>query len=422
MASNISGFYKMSQEERLEVLKQNCKISDEELHLLKELKPMDFKTADIMIENVVGVFGLPLGIATNFVVNGKDYLIPMAIEESSVVAAASKAAKIARLSGGFKADANKQHMIGQIQIMVKGKKTNSVIKKIRANKKALLEKANACDKVLVSFGGGAKDLIIRHFEGFIVLHLIVDVRDAMGANAINTMCETIAPEIEKIANCRTGIKIISNLAVYRLAKAKAVFTKHLLEEESGKGIVDEIIKAWKFALADPYRAVTHNKGIMNGIDAIAIATGNDFRALEAGAHGYACIKGNYKPLTKYYKDKNGNLIGEITMPLQFGIVGGSTRVNPMAKLCLNILGVKSAQELAEVAASVGLAQNFAALYALSTKGIQYGHMKLHAKNIAVQAGAKNYEIDAVAEAMISSKSINEASAKEILKKIRRDTL
>ncbi|MEM4598152.1 MAG: hydroxymethylglutaryl-CoA reductase, degradative [Candidatus Diapherotrites archaeon] len=422
MASDISGFYKMSQEERLHVLKQQCGLSEEDIALLKELKPMDFNTAEIMIENVVGVFGLPLGIATNFLINGKDYLVPMAIEESSVVAAASKAAKFARLGGGFKAESNEQLMVGQIQVMVKGSKAQEVAKKIKKNKKILLEKANACDKVLVSFGGGAKDLTLRKFKDFIVIHLIVDVRDAMGANAVNTMCEAIAPEIEKICACKTGLKILSNLAVYRIAKAKAVFPREALESDSCRGAVEAVLNAWKFASADPFRAVTHNKGIMNGIDAVAIATGNDFRALEAGAHGFASLKGKYRPLTKYSKDKNGNLLGEIALPLQLGIVGGSTRVNPMAKLCLKILGVKSAKELAEVVASVGLAQNFAAIYALATEGIQYGHMKLHAKNIAVQAGAKADEIDVVAEEMISKRLINEAAAREILKKIRGDKI
>lgn len=419
MNSELPKFYEKTQEERLKTIQEQCGLSDEELELLRSMRPLDFKTADIMIENVIGAFALPLGIATNFRINGKDYLVPMAIEESSVVAAASKAAKIARQAYGFKAEAKEQIMIGQIQLMVKGKaEQEKVIKKINAQKKHLIEKANSCDKVLVSFGGGARDIEIRPFKDFIVLHLLVDVRDAMGANAVNTMCEKLAPEIEALCNCKTGLKIISNLAVHRIAKAQACFPKKALEEDSGKGAVDAVLDAWRFACEDQFRATTHNKGIMNGIAAVAIATGNDFRAIEAGAHSYACLNTKYKPLTRYWKDEQGNLIGEIEMPMQVGIVGGSTRVNPMAKLCLKILNVKSAQELAEVMAAVGLAQNFAAIYALATKGIQYGHMKLHAKNIAVQAGAEHGEIETVAMRMIEKKSINEATAREIIEEIR----
>jgi hydroxymethylglutaryl-CoA reductase len=414
MNSDLSRFYEKSWQKRLQILAEQCKLSKEELGLLKSLKPLDFSTADLMIENVVGVFGLPLAIATHFKINGKDYLIPMAIEESSVVAAACKAAKIARLGGGFKAEASEQIMVGQIQIFTKGNKEQEIIEKVNANKKMLLEKANACDPVLVSFGGGARDIRIRRFDDFIVLHLLVDVRDAMGANAVNTMCEKLALEIEKLCDCRTGLRILSNLAIYRIAKAQATFPRKVL----GKA-VDAVIDAWHFANSDQFRATTHNKGIMNGIDAVAIACGNDFRALEAGAHSYACLNGKYKPLTRYWKDKQGNLVGEIELPIQVGIVGGSTRVNPMAKLCLKILGVKSAKELACVLASVGLAQNFAALYALATEGIQRGHMKLHAENIAVQAGAKGAEIKEVALRMIEMKSVNEATAKEILNEIRK---
>ena len=414
MNSDISKFYEKSWEERLTILKECCQLGEEELSLLKSLAPLDFNTANIMIENVIGVFGLPLAIATHFKINGRDYLIPMAIEESSVVAAACKAAKIARVAGGFKAEAAEQIMIGQIQIFAAKEKQEGIIERLNANKKMLLEKANACDAVLVSFGGGARDIEIRKFDDFIVLHLLVDVRDAMGANAVNTMCEKLAFEIEKICDCKIGLKILSNLAIYRMAKAKAVFPKEVLGEA-----VDAVIEAWRFASLDQFRATTHNKGIMNGIDAVAIACGNDFRALEAGAHSYACLDGRYKPLTRYWKDEQGNLVGEIELPVQVGIVGGATRVNPMAKLCLKILGVKSAKELACVLASVGLAQNFAALYALATEGIQRGHMKLHAENIAVQAGAKGDEIKKVALRMIEMKSINEATAKEILKEIRK---
>ena len=413
--SDISGFYKLDWNERLQLLKERCNLSESDIALLKANAPLDFKTADLMIENVIGVFCLPLAIATHFKINNKDYLIPMAIEESSVVAAACKAAKLARKSGGFKAEASEPIMIGQIQIKARKEKHQKIIACIEKHKEELLQLANACDPVLVSFGGGAKSIEIWEFNDFIVLHLLVDVRDAMGANAVNTMCEKLGKQIETLCDCEVGLQILSNLAIYRKAKAHAIFAKEAIGEQA----VDKVIDAYKFAYADPFRACTHNKGIMNGIDAVAIACGNDFRALEAGAHAYAWFREKtYKPLSKYWKDASGNLHAELEMPLAVGIVGGATKVNPLAKLCLKILGVKSAKELAEVMVSVGLANNFAALYALAMEGIQRGHMKLHAENIAVQAGAKGSEIKEVAKRMIEMQSINEATAKQILAELR----
>ncbi len=412
MNSAIKKFYELPWNKRLNALAMESALKKEQLELLKSLKPFSFETADRMVENVIGIFGLPLGVATNFKINGKDFFIPMAIEESSVIAAASNAAKIARKLGGFKAESSEQLMIGQIQL--KNAKFEKAKATIARHKALLLRKANECDKVLCKHGGGAKDIEVRKAGKFVVLHLIVDVRDAMGANAVNSMCEAIAPEIEKLCNCHTGLKILSNFAVHRIVKAKAKFSV----KELGKKTVQGIIDAWKFACADPFRAVTHNKGIMNGIDAVAIATGNDFRAIEAGAHAFASKSGKYKPLTKYSIDGSGNLVGEIELPVQVGIVGGGTKINPMAQLSIKLLGVKSAKELAEIIASVGLAQNFAALKALATEGIQRGHMKLHAENLAVQAGAKGKQIKKIAERMINAGKISEEQARKFLEELK----
>ncbi len=425
MESNISEFYKKSLEERLAIVKEFAQLSEEEIQQLKKFAALDFEQANRMIENVIAVQQLPLGIATNFRINGKDYLVPMALEEPSVVAAASKAAGIARESGGFEAKATLPLMLGQIQV-IGIKKPEEARKKILKAKKELLEKANSMDQTLVKFGGGAKKLeakILKTIKGkMLIAELLVDVRDAMGANAINTMCEAITPKIEEITGGKVLLRIISNLAVYRTVKAKTVFSKKALEESfregnlKGEEIVEAIINAYAFAEADAFRACTHNKGIMNGIDAVAIATGQDWRAIEAGAHAFACWKNNgkYKPLTKYYKDKEGNLAGEIELPLAVGLVGGATKTHPIAKIAVKILGVKSAGELAEVMACVGLANNLAAMRALATEGIQRGHMKLHAKNIAVLAGAKEKQIDEIAEKMIEEKNIKVDRAKELL--------
>jgi hydroxymethylglutaryl-CoA reductase len=392
-------------------------LSEEEVNLFSSC--LSIEVADRMIENVLGTFELPLGVAVNFLINGKDYLIPMATEESSVVAAASNAAKIARVKGGFKTECSKPLMIGQIQIL-EVKDIVDATKKIMDHKRDILRLANAQDKILVDLGGGAKDLEVRILNSplgkMIIVHLIVDVRDAMGANAVNTMCEALAPSLEEVTGGKVRLKILSNLADKRIFKAKAVFDK---ETMGGENVVDAFLESYTLATIDPYRAATHNKGIMNGIDALIIATGNDFRAIEAGAHAYAARNGIYTSLTTYNKDKNGNLVGEIELPLAVGIVGGAANMHPKAKLCRKILGIKTAQELAEIVASLGLAQNFAAVFALSTVGIQKGHMSLHAKNIAVMAGAEGEEINKVAEQMIKENKIKLDRAKEILEKMRK---
>jgi hydroxymethylglutaryl-CoA reductase len=415
-SSQVSGFYKKSIEERIEFVKNFSNLTDEETKIFSSA--FDLETADRMIENVLGTFELPLGIAVNFHINGKDYLIPMATEESSVVAAASNAAKIARIHGGFTTECSQPLMIGQMQLL----KMDDVVgaaQKIMDHKKELMNLANAQDKVLVEFGGGAKDLEVRILDSplgkMIVTHLIVDVRDAMGANAVNTMCEALAPMLEEITDGKVRLKILSNLADKRIVKAKAIFDK---EKIGGEQVVDAFLESYTLAAIDPYRAATHNKGIMNGIDSLIIATGNDFRAIEAGAHAYAARNGQYTSLTSYYKDKNGNLVGEIELPLAVGIVGGAGNIHPKARLCKKILGIKTAQELAEIVASLGLAQNFAAVFALSTVGIQKGHMSLHAKNIAVMAGATGDQIDKVAEQIVKEKKIKLDRAKEILEELK----
>ncbi len=415
-SSQISGFYKLSIKDRIELVKKFSNLNDEETQLFSSCLNMDI--ADRMIENVLGTFEIPLGIAVNFLINNKDYLVPMAIEESSVVAAASNAAKIARINGGFKTECTEPLMIGQIQILHIDDVVGSA-KKILNKKKEILKLANNQDKVLVKFGGGAKDIEVRILDSpigkMIVVHLIVDVRDAMGANAVNTMCEALAPMLEEIANGKVRLKILSNLADKRIVKAKAVFDK---EKMGGEKVVDAFLESYNLAAIDPYRAATHNKGIMNGIDSLIIATGNDFRAIEAGAHAYAAKNGQYTSLSHYYKDKNGNLVGELELPMAIGIIGGVGNIHPKAKLCKKILGIKTAKELAEIVVSLGLAQNFAAVFALSTVGIQKGHMSLHAKNIAVMAGAEGNEIDKVAEKMIKEGKIKIDRAEEILKEIR----
>jgi hydroxymethylglutaryl-CoA reductase len=415
-SSKVSGFYKMSINERIDIVKKFSDLSDEEADLFSA--SLDIEIADRMIENVLGIFELPIGLAVNFLINGKDYLIPMVTEESSVVAAASNAAKIARIKGGFRTDSSDPLMIGQIQIL-NTKDPISAVKEIMKHKEEILKLANAQDEILVNFGGGAKDLEVRILDSplgkMIVVHLIVDVRDAMGANAVNTMVEALAPIIEEITGGKVRLKILSNLADKRIVRAKAVFDK---EKMGGEKIVDDFLESYMLASIDPYRAATHNKGIMNGIDSLIIATGNDFRAIEAGAHAYAARNGQYTSITSYHKDENGDLVGEIELPLALGIIGGAGNIHPKAKLCKKILGIKTAQELSEIVASLGLAQNFAAVFALSTVGIQKGHMSLHAKNIAVMAGALDKEIDKVAEQMIKEGKIKLDRAKEILEDIK----
>ena len=414
--SQISGFYKLPVEKRVEFVQTFADLSAEDLKILE--KSLDIQTTDRMIENVIGNFEIPLGVAVNFKINGKEVLIPMATEESSVVAAASNAAKIARIRGGFSVQSMDPIMIGQIQILGIHDIVTAA-ENIMSEKDKILEIANAQDKILVNLGGGAKDLEVRILESptgkMLVTHLLVDVRDAMGANAVNTMVEALAPILAEITGGYVRLKILSNLADKRLVTATAVFDK---EKMGGDQIVDQFLESYTLASIDPYRAATHNKGIMNGIDAVIIATGNDFRAIESGAHAYASRNGQYTSLTRYWKDDDGNLVGEIELPLAIGIVGGAGSIHPKAVLCKKILGISTAQELAEIIAAVGLAQNFAAVYALSTVGIQKGHMSLHAKNIAIMAGANESEIDTIAEQMIQEGVVKLDRAKELLEQLR----
>jgi len=411
--SNISSFYKLPLEERLDKLRDFSGLSDEEIELVKNGK-LSLSTAQRMIENVVGVLPIPLGIAVNFLINGRDYLIPMAIEEPSVVAAASHAAKLARPSGGFQASSTDPIMIGQIQL-VKSRSPRDAEKQILASKKEILNIANQQDPMLISKGGGAKDLRVRILPSLtgtmVIAELMVDCRDAMGANVVNTMAESVAPLLEKLSEGRANLRIISNLADRRVARASVRISKEAL---GGEAVVDGIVDAYAFAAADPYRCATHNKGVMNGVTAVCLATGNDTRAIEAGAHAYASRTGHYSPLTRWNKNDNGDLEGFIEIPAAVGIIGGITAVHPTAKICLKILGVKSAKELGEVLASVGLAQNLAALRALVAEGIQRGHMSLHARNIAAMAGAEGDLIDLVAAAMVSEKKVRLDRAKELV--------
>jgi hydroxymethylglutaryl-CoA reductase len=416
--SMISGFYKLTPKERLALVKEFADLSDEECDLLQKTGSLPLDMADRMIENVVGAFPLPLGIGVNFLINGKDYLIPMAIEEPSVVAAASYAAKMVREGGGFRTSSTAPVMIGQVQV-VNLADPDAAKQRVLASKAAILHKANEQDPVLASVGGGAKDLdakIIQTTEGpMLIVELHVDCRDAMGANAVNTMAEAVAPLIEQITGGRVYLRIISNLATKRLARAWCTVPK---EAVGGEEVVDGIVNASAFAAADPYRAATHNKGAMNGIIAVILATGNDHRAIEAGAHTYAAMNGKYTTLSTWEKTENGDLKGFIELPMAVGLIGGAVRTHPIAKIAVKILGVKTANEFAEVLAAVGLAQNLAALRALAHEGIQRGHMSLHARNIAVAAGAEGELINLVAERMVKERKIRMDRAKEIIAELK----
>ncbi len=427
-SSEISGFYKLTVEERRRVLREWAGLSEEEAKVYDFPPGIDPGILTRMIENVVGAFALPLGLATHFRVNQRDYLVPMAIEEPSVVAAASNAAKVARLAGGFTAQTTAPVMIGQIQVLDVVDPA-AARQRILGARERLLEAANQKDPMLVKFGGGARDLEVRLIPSprgtMVVAHLLVDARDAGGMNAVNTMCEALAPEIARLAGGRVVLRIISNLAVYRLARATAVFPKAALAtaEASGEQVVEAILDAYTLAAVDPFRCATHNKGIMNGISSVVIATGNDFRAIESGAHTYAAFLaregGVVKPLTTYEKTATGDLVGTIELPIAVGLIGGATAVHPTAKANVKLLGVKSAQELAQLLAAVGLAQNFAALRALATEGIQRGHMELHARNIAATAGARPEEVDRVVERLVHEHAIRLDRAREVLEEIRR---
>ncbi len=408
-------FHEMDRDERLDYLKKETGLSDGEVAALGN--PLAFDDANRMVENAVGITSIPLGIATNFIINGKEWLVPMAIEEPSVIAAASKAAKIAKLQGGFTADADESYMIGQVQV-VSLPNVAAAKRKLLAHRKELLEVANSKSRSVAAVSLQVRELrdgSPNRMGRMLVVELTADTKDAMGANAINTMCEAIAPKVAEITGGEVVLKILSNYATKRMVRCRAVFDR---DELGGSEIVKRILYAYALAYSDVYRAVTHNKGVMNGIDAVALATGQDFRAIEASAHAYAARDGVYRSLTRWWRTKGGHLAGEIELPLAVGIVGGVTAVHPTAKTALKILGIKSARELAMIMAAAGLAQNLAAIRALASEGIQKGHMRLHARNIAVMAGARGEEIDIVAK-KVADGPVTIDRAKQILDSLRK---
>jgi len=426
--SRISGFYNMTLDERRTQLADALSSPSGPPLTAEDLSAwttggLSPEAADHMIENVIGLHSLPLGIALNFEVNGRDVLVPMAIEEPSVVAGASFMAKLARAGGGFTATTTDPLMIGQMQVINVANLHEAKLK-LYEHKAELLSEADTIDPVLKKFGGGARDLEVRVIDadaspigGFLVVHLIYDVRDAMGANAVNTACEKLAPRVEAITGGKVLLRILSNLADRRIARARCTIPLKELafDDFSGESVRDGIIAAYAFAAADPYRAATHNKGIMNGVDAVVIATCNDWRAIEAGAHAYAARSGRYTSLSTWGQDADGNLVGTLEMPMAVGIVGGATKVHPAAQAAVKLMGVKTASELAEIIVSVGLAQNMAALRALATEGIQRGHMSLHARQVAIAAGAAGELIEKVAAQMVAEKVVRIDKAEEILK-------
>jgi len=422
-SSSISGFYKLTIEERLSRIVEEARLNPDDLLPFSNggLIP---DSADHMIENVIGTHSLPLGIGLNFQINGRDVFVPFAIEEPSVVAGASFMAKLVRKGGGFQATTSSPEMIGQIQVLDIDN-VEAARLKIYEHKTELLAEADTIDPILKKFGGGARDLEVRVINDslippFLVVHIIYDVRDAMGANAVNTACEQLAPRIEAITGGRVHLRILSNLADRRLARSRCTIPVEELafNDYTGKQVRDGIIEAYAFAASDPYRAATHNKGIMNGVDAVVIATGNDWRAIEAGAHAYAVKNGRYTSLSTWGVDANGNLVGTLEMPMAVGIVGGATKVHPAAQASVKLMGIKTATELAEIIVSVGLAQNLAALRALATEGIQRGHMSLHARQVAIAAGAEGELIEKVAAQMVAEKKVRIDRAEEILERTK----
>ena len=419
-SSAISGFYKKPLPERMALLSQWARLDAADQRTLLGMTGLTATQADQMVENAVGVYALPLGIATNFLINSKDFLIPLVVEEPSVVAACSFAAKLARQSGGFVATSDEPLMIGQIQILGV-ENVYAAAGKIWDAREQILRDANDPSSSIVKRGGGARSLELHPYlessvGPMLIVHLLYDTRDAMGANAINTACERIAPLLAEVTGGRVNLRILSNLSDRRRATATCtILAKDLATEQlTGAQVVASIVEAGAFAEIDPHRAATHNKGVMNGIDAVCIATGNDWRALEAGAHAFASRAGRYTSLTKWTRTPDGNLRGEIDLPLAVGTVGGATRVHPAAKVAMKILNVESARELAEIFACVGLAQNFAAIRALATEGIQRGHMSLHARQLAIAAGATGDQVTQIVEAMVAEGTIRLERAKELL--------
>lgn len=422
--SRLENYRNKTPAERLAQLAEVANLSGDDVAVLGKPGALPVERANGMIENVIGTFELPMGVATNFQINGRDYLVPMVVEEPSVVAAASYMARLAREGGGFRTSSTRPIMRAQVQVLGVTDPYGARISLLSAREE-IITLANSRDKVLIGLGGGCQDIEVHVFPQssrgpMVVLHLLVDVRDAMGANTVNTMAESVAPLVEKLTGGEVRLRILSNLADLRLARASVRIPEAALDTKnfSGKRIIDGILDAYEFAAIDPYRAATHNKGIMNGIDPVVVATGNDWRAIEAGAHAYAARSGLYTSLTTWEVDSAGNLVGTLEMPLAVGLVGGATKTHPAAQAALRILNVSSAQELGEVIAAVGLAQNMAAMRALATEGIQRGHMALHARNIAIVAGAEGNEIDIVAKELAEAHDVRTDRAKEILTRIR----
>lgn len=419
-SSRLSGFYDLSREERFAALRAATGLSDEALDALSGHAGLDAATAAMMVENAVGVFGLPLGVALNFVVNGREVIVPMAIEEPSVIAGASYMAKLVRAGGGFEAEADPPHMIGQVQLLEIAD-LGAATQAVEAESERLLGILQGMHPAIQDLGGGPQGLEVRPLRQtprgpMLIVHIIYDTRDAMGANAVNSAAERLASELEALTGGRAHLRILSNLADRRLARARCrVPTQELaFQDYSGAQVRDGIIDAWAFAEADPYRAATHNKGIMNGVDAVVIATGNDWRAVEAGAHAWAAGSGRYKPLSRWWQDEDEDLRGEIELPLALGTVGGATRVHPAAKAALELMRVETAAALTEIVAAVGLAQNLAALRALATEGIQRGHMRLHARQVALAAGASTEQVDRIARQLIEEDAVRPERALELL--------
>lgn len=414
--SSYSGFFKLSAEERLNEVAEFGGLTEEEKEVIASADSLDMDKADHMIENVIGRFALPMGVAINFLINGRDVVIPMVCEEPSVVAACSNAAKMARPSGGFSASSSGNVMIAQIQIL--NVPTPFAAKSMILEKKEeIIKICNEKDPVLVNFGGGVKDVEVRVIDTMagpmVIVHLLVDTLDAMGANAVNTMAEAVAPYIEEITGGSVELRILSNLADHRLVRVRATWKK---EDIGGEEVVNKMLNAYAFAKADPYRAATHNKGIMNGIVPVVIATGNDTRAIESGAHSYAARSGRYTSLTTWEKDENGDLVGSIEMPMAVGLVGGATKIHPAAQAAVKILGIDTAAELGQIIAAAGLANNMAAMKALATEGIQRGHMSLHARNLANTAGAKGEVLEAIVKQMVAEKKVRLEYAQELFEK------
>jgi hydroxymethylglutaryl-CoA reductase len=422
--SRLPNFRALTPAQRLEHVVKAAGLSADEAALVSNPGALSVERANGMVENVIGTFELPFGIGGYFQVNGRDVLVPMVVEEPSVVAAASYMAKLARDCGGFETSSTGPLMRAQVQVVGIGDPYGAR-QALLKHREEILAVANSRDKILIGLGGGCRDIEIHVFAdtprgAMIVMHLIVDVRDAMGANTVNTMAEAVSPLVEKITGGSVRLRILSNLADLRQARARVRLTPEVLatKDRSGHEIIEGVIDAYTFAAIDPYRAATHNKGIMNGIDPVIVATGNDWRAVEAGAHAYACRGGRYASLTHWEKDNSGALVGTIEMPMPVGLVGGATKTHPLARLALKILDVKSAQELGEIAVAVGLAQNVGALRALATEGIQRGHMALHARNIALVAGATGDEIDRVAKRMADEHDVRTDRAVALLEEIR----